>query len=93
MATEMRDKSPVIAPGHTSGTITDKISMIIQSGTPKWFFVAFGISFLLLMMFPVLGRGLVRQGCRHLGHQHSGGLGIRHHQTSCGGSGSVTREP
>ena len=51
MATQAPEKSPVISPGHTSGTITDKISLIISSGTPKWFFVAFGISFLMLMMF------------------------------------------
>jgi hypothetical protein len=51
MAIQAPDKIPVIAPGHSSGTITDKISSIVQSGTPKWFFVAFGISFSLLMMF------------------------------------------
>ena len=51
MATQVPEKPPVIAPGHTSGSITDKISLIVQSGTPKWFFVAFGISFLMLMMF------------------------------------------
>jgi len=43
-------KSPIIAPGHTPGTVTDKISSVVLQRTPKWWFVAFGLSFLALMV-------------------------------------------
>ncbi|MFN2239578.1 MAG: hypothetical protein ABR524_09320, partial [Thermoanaerobaculia bacterium] len=45
------DKAPMIAPGHTFGSITDKISSIVLSRqTPVWWFIGFGIAFLMLMM-------------------------------------------
>ena len=44
-------KVPIVAPGHTTATVTDKISAVVQSRTPRWWFIGFGISFLLLMMF------------------------------------------
>jgi molybdopterin-containing oxidoreductase family membrane subunit len=41
----------VIGPGHTFGTITDKISTItLQRRTPLGWFVGFAISFALMMM-------------------------------------------
>ena len=44
-------KTPVIGPGHTYGSVTDKISSIILTRkTPKGWFVGFGISFMLLMV-------------------------------------------
>ncbi len=44
-------KAPVIGPGHTYGSVTDKISSIILTRkTPKGWFVGFGISFMLLMV-------------------------------------------
>jgi molybdopterin-containing oxidoreductase family membrane subunit len=44
--------SPVIGPGHTFGTITDHISAIVLAGpTPRGWWIGFGISFLLLMVF------------------------------------------
>jgi molybdopterin-containing oxidoreductase family membrane subunit len=43
-------KPPVVAPGHTPGTVTDKISSVVLRRTPKWWYVGFGISFLILML-------------------------------------------
>jgi molybdopterin-containing oxidoreductase family membrane subunit len=43
---------PVIAPGHTFGTITDKISAIVLTRrTPAGWFVGLLISFAIMMMF------------------------------------------
>ncbi|HKH49394.1 MAG TPA: NrfD/PsrC family molybdoenzyme membrane anchor subunit [Thermoanaerobaculia bacterium] len=44
-------KPPVVAPGHTPATVTDKISSVVLQRTPKWWYAAFGISFFLLMIF------------------------------------------
>jgi Ni/Fe-hydrogenase subunit HybB-like protein len=44
-------RPPVVAPGHTPGTVTDKISSVVLQRTPKWWYLGFGISFLLLMVF------------------------------------------
>jgi molybdopterin-containing oxidoreductase family membrane subunit len=42
---------PVIQPGHTFESITDKISAIVlTSRTPLWWFMGFAISFSILMM-------------------------------------------
>jgi Ni/Fe-hydrogenase subunit HybB-like protein len=44
--------APVIAPGHTFATITDKISAIVLTrGTPTGWFLGIAISFGLLMVF------------------------------------------
>jgi Ni/Fe-hydrogenase subunit HybB-like protein len=43
---------PVLGPGHTFGTVTDKISAIVLTGrTPRWWIVGFAVSFALLMLF------------------------------------------
>jgi len=43
---------PVIGPGHTYASVTDKISSIILTRkTPRGWYIGFGISFLLFMMF------------------------------------------
>ncbi len=43
---------PVIAPGHTFGTITDKISAIVLTRRmPLGWLIGFGIAFLAVMMF------------------------------------------
>jgi molybdopterin-containing oxidoreductase family membrane subunit len=52
MSTEeiRRDEHPVLEPGHTFGSITEKISSIVLTKkTPLGWFIGFGISFLLLM--------------------------------------------
>src|SRR5262245_19953857 len=42
---------PIIAPGHTSGTITDKISSIVLTRkTPRGWFFGFSIAFVLVMV-------------------------------------------
>ena len=40
---------PVIAPGHTAATVTDKIAAVVLQRTPLWFYPAFGAAFMLLM--------------------------------------------
>jgi Ni/Fe-hydrogenase subunit HybB-like protein len=42
---------PIIAPGHTVATVTDKISSVVLQKTPRWWYAAFGVSFILLMLF------------------------------------------
>jgi len=45
------DRAPVIEPGHTFATITDKISSIVLTRpTSTGWFIGFGLSFLLTMM-------------------------------------------
>jgi Ni/Fe-hydrogenase subunit HybB-like protein len=46
-------RPPVVAPGHTTATVTDKISEVVLQRTPRWWYVGFGISFLIMMMFLV----------------------------------------
>ena len=43
-------RSPVIAPGHTAGTVTDKIAAVVLHRPPLWLYPAFGISFALMML-------------------------------------------
>ena len=44
-------RQPIIAPGHTSATVTDRISAAVLKKTPLWWYVGFGVSFLIVMMF------------------------------------------
>ncbi|HUP64380.1 MAG TPA: NrfD/PsrC family molybdoenzyme membrane anchor subunit [Thermoanaerobaculia bacterium] len=45
------EQAPTITPGHTFGSITDKISTIVLTRrTPPGWFIGFGVAFLLLMM-------------------------------------------
>ncbi len=47
-----RVEHPVIGPGHTFATVTDKISsLVLTTKTPIGWFVGFGIAFLLLQLF------------------------------------------
>ncbi len=48
VSTEILAKPPIVGPGHTAGSVTDKISEVVLARTPKWWFPAFGASFLLL---------------------------------------------
>jgi molybdopterin-containing oxidoreductase family membrane subunit len=41
---------PIIGPGHTFGTITDKISALVLTRTPRGWYVGFAIAFLLAMV-------------------------------------------
>ena len=74
-------RPPVIAPGHTFGTVTDKISSIVLTRkTPIGWYVGFGIALLLHRPAARLAHLPGDQGHRHLGQQHPGRLGVRHHQ-------------
>ena len=43
---------PIVGPGHTAGTVTDKIAdVILTKTTPKWWLLGFTIAFGLLMVF------------------------------------------
>ncbi len=46
-------RPPVVAPGYTPGTVTDKISAVVLRKTPRWWYLAFGISFCLMMLLLV----------------------------------------
>jgi Ni/Fe-hydrogenase subunit HybB-like protein len=57
MEPEPRDKAtgissaPIIEPGHTFASVTDKISAIVLTGrTPRFWYVGFGISFILVLV-------------------------------------------
>src|SRR5947209_1986008 len=51
-ATVKPDQAPIVAPGHTAGTVTDKISdVILTKHTPKWWLLGFAAAFSLLMVF------------------------------------------
>ncbi|MEJ7618795.1 MAG: NrfD/PsrC family molybdoenzyme membrane anchor subunit [Pyrinomonadaceae bacterium] len=48
---EQKTSHPVIAPGHTYATVTDKISSIVlKRRTPIAWFIGFGIAFLIVQM-------------------------------------------
>lgn len=48
---DRRALPPVLAPGHTYASVTDKISEIVLTRrTPRWWYIGFGISFLLAML-------------------------------------------
>ena len=85
-------RPPVIAPGHTFGTVTDKISAIVLTRrTPIGWWLGFAdrrsrSPMLLLVSLAYL----LVEGHRHLGHQHPGRLGLRRSSTSSGGSASAT---
>jgi molybdopterin-containing oxidoreductase family membrane subunit len=43
-------KPPIVAPGHSPGSVTDQISSIVLTRMPRWWWAAFGASFALVMM-------------------------------------------
>ena len=54
---------PVIGPGHTFATVTDKISsLVLSTKTPVGWFVGFGIAFSLLMMLLATVTWLLAKG-------------------------------
>jgi molybdopterin-containing oxidoreductase family membrane subunit len=57
MEPEQRNKAsgmpaaPIMEPGHTFASVTDKISAIVLTGrTPRFWYVGFGISFILVLI-------------------------------------------
>ena len=43
-------KPPIVAPGHSPGSVTDQITSVVLGRTPKWWWAAFGGSFLLVLL-------------------------------------------
>jgi len=55
-------RPPVVAPGHTTTSVTDKISEVVLQKTPRWWFLGFGVSFMLFMLFLVSVTWLLVKG-------------------------------
>jgi len=74
-------RAPVIEPGYTFGTVTEKISAIVltRPASNGWF-LGFGIAFMLTMMLLFRHWLSVCKRYWHLGREHPGGLGLRHRQ-------------
>jgi molybdopterin-containing oxidoreductase family membrane subunit len=45
------EQAPVIAPGYTPASVTDKISSVVLARTPRWWWPAFAAAFSLLLLF------------------------------------------
>ncbi|RPJ79673.1 MAG: hypothetical protein EHM13_13155 [Acidobacteria bacterium] len=61
-------ETPVIAPGHTFATITDKISAIVLTRrTPTGWFIGFAIAFSVVMMFMMAVAWLIVKGTGNWG--------------------------
>jgi Ni/Fe-hydrogenase subunit HybB-like protein len=43
-------RAPLVAPGYTAATVTDRISEVVLRKTPRWWYAGFGVSFLLVML-------------------------------------------
>ena len=41
---------PIVAPGHSPGSVTDQITAVVLNETPRWWWVGFGFSFLLVLV-------------------------------------------
>jgi Ni/Fe-hydrogenase subunit HybB-like protein len=60
---EAQDSLPLIEPGHTFASITDKISAIVlTSRTPRFWYVGFGLSFILVLVLLYCIAALVAVG-------------------------------
>src|SRR5438309_7847214 len=65
---EAQDSLPLIEPGHTFASITDKIrAIVLTSRTPRFWYIGFGLSFVLVLVLRyciaalvAVGVGLVR---------------------------------
>jgi len=62
-APDVLKPDPVIGPGHSYGSITDKIASIVETGRqPKFWWVGFGVGFALLQLFLVSAVMLLWKG-------------------------------
>src|SRR5438128_777327 len=60
---EAQDSLPLIEPGHTFASITDKISAIVLTQrTPRFWYVGFGLSFILVLVLLYCIAALVAVG-------------------------------
>ena len=67
---------PVIAPGHTSASVTDKISSVVFGKMPLWFYVAMAIAFGGAMMLLTALTKLVFTGIGIWGNNQPVGWGF-----------------
>ena len=52
MASAPPTEQPIVGPGHTFATVTDKIaSLVLRKKTPLWWFAGFALAFGLLQLF------------------------------------------
>ncbi|HEY9421777.1 MAG TPA: NrfD/PsrC family molybdoenzyme membrane anchor subunit [Thermoanaerobaculia bacterium] len=56
------DKPPVVAPGHDTATVTDRISDVVFQRTPKWWYLGFLVAFSLLQVFLISVTWLFAKG-------------------------------
>ncbi len=62
-APDVLKPDPVIGPGHSYGSITEKIASIVDTGRqPKFWWVGFGVGFALLQLFLVSAVWLLWKG-------------------------------
>jgi len=55
------ERPPLITPGYTVATVTNKISAVVLRKTPRWWYAGFAVSFaLLLVLFYAVGYLFVR---------------------------------
>ena len=60
---EAQDSLPLIGPGHTFASITDKISSIVLTQrTPRFWYIGFGLSFILVLVLLYCIAALVAVG-------------------------------
>jgi molybdopterin-containing oxidoreductase family membrane subunit len=61
--TDLPQADPVIEPGHSYASVTDKIASIVDTGRqPKFWWVGFGIGFALMQLFLVSAVWLLWEG-------------------------------
>ncbi len=78
---DIRRLSPVLEPGHSYATVTDKIASIVLTRPVSLGWLAgFGLAFSVVMVLNVAVAWLIIKGVGIWGDQHSGRLGIRDHQ-------------
>ena len=58
----MATRAPLIEPGHTFGTVTDRISSVVTQRQPRAWYIGFAISFALLMVMLTTITNLVFRG-------------------------------
>ena len=86
-----RSQAEVVGPGHSFGSVTDKIaSAILRPGFLPGWLVGFVLAFGVMSMFLFAVTWLLIKGTGHLGRQRAGRAGALPSSTSSGGSASAT---
>jgi Ni/Fe-hydrogenase subunit HybB-like protein len=53
LAPQQPYRPPIVAPGHTTASVTDRISEVVLQRTPRWWYLGFAGAFSLLMVLLV----------------------------------------